>query len=240
MRPCVKFCALAVAKEVRRMRKKIILRHWNFNKQKTGQVKRAVILVGILALGLILLAGCRQRPKEVELQKKEVGEAIYEEMVPPEEVMVQEEPEIAEAPPVVQIPAPPREPAPIKAPVVEEKPVEVKVEEAAPLAKKPSLVMEKIDTDGDGIPDTFVIKGEPGAAPAPAKRAVKKKRAAAAGGKININTASAKELESIPGVGPATAKKIIAGRPYGSIEEIMDVKGIGEKTFGKMKSKITI
>jgi len=228
------------------MRKKIILRHRNFNKQKTGQAKRAficrqtetgqakraVILVGILALGLILLAGCRQRPKEV-------GEAIYEEMVPPEEVMVQEEPEIAEAPPVVQVPIP-RAPAPIKAPVVEEKPVEIKVEEAAPLAKKPSLVMEKIDTDGDGIPDTFVIKGEPGAAPAPAKRAAEKKRAAAAGGKININSASAKELQSIPGVGPATAKKIIAGRPYGSIEEIMDVKGIGEKTFAKMKSKITI
>lgn len=56
------------------------------------------------------------------------------------------------APPVAQAPAPSQEPVPIKAPAVEKKPAE---------AKTPSLVMQKIDTDGDGIPDTFVIKGEP-------------------------------------------------------------------------------
>ncbi len=202
-------------------------------------MRKSIILVGILALGLILLAGCRQRPKEVELEKKEVGEAIYEEMLPPEEGMSQKEPEIVEAPPVVQVSTPPRDPAPIKAPVMEEKPVEVKVEEIAPPVKKPSLVMKKIDTDGDGIPDTFVIKGEPGAAPAPVKRAGEKKRAAAAGGKININTASAKELQTLPGVGPKRALAIIDGRPYGSIENIMNVKGVGEKTFAKWKNKIT-
>ncbi len=65
------------------------------------------------------------------------------------------------APPVAQVPAPSQEPVPVKSPVVEEKSVEVEVEEIAPPSKTPSLVMEKIDTDGDGIPDTFVIKGEP-------------------------------------------------------------------------------
>ncbi len=77
---------------------------------------------------------------------------------------------------VVQVPAPSREPAPVKSPIVEEKPAEVEVEETASPAKTPSLVMEKIDTDDDGIPDTFVIKGELGATPAPVKRAVKKKK----------------------------------------------------------------
>lgn len=62
---------------------------------------------------------------------------------------------------VVQIPAPSRETVPVKAPVVEEKPVEVKIEKTAPPAKTPSLVAQKVDTDGDDIPDTFVIKGEP-------------------------------------------------------------------------------
>lgn len=199
----------------------------------------SLVIVAVLLVGVIGITAHKERSKRAGWVE-EPGEAIYEELVPPEEPMVQEEPEIVEAPPVVQVPAHPREPVTIKAPVVEEKPVEVKVEEVAPPAKAPSLVMEKVDTDGDGIPDTFVIKGEPGAAPAPAKRVAEKKRVTAAGGKININTASAKELESIPGVGPATAKKIIDGRPYGSIEELMDVKGIGEKSFAKMKSKITI
>ncbi|MCK4648333.1 helix-hairpin-helix domain-containing protein, partial [bacterium] len=75
--------------------------------------------------------------------------------------------------------APSQEPVPVEEPAVEEKPVEVKVEEVAPPAKSPALVMKKIDTDGDGIPDTFVIKGEPGAPPTTlAKRAAKRKKTA--------------------------------------------------------------
>ncbi len=61
---------------------------------------------------------------------------------------------------VVQVPAPPREPVPVKSAIVKEKPTGAEVEKATPAAKTPSLVMQKIDTDGDGIPDTFVIKGE--------------------------------------------------------------------------------
>ena len=58
--------------------------------------------------------------------------------------------------------------------------------------------------------------------------------------KININKASAKELESLPGIGPALSKRIVEGRPYESIEDIMKVKGIGQKTFDKIKDKITV
>ncbi len=56
----------------------------------------------------------------------------------------------------------------------------------------------------------------------------------AQGGVIDLNTASQKDLESLKGVGPATAKKIIAGRPYKSAEDLKKA-GISEKTIESMK-----
>ncbi|MEW5976863.1 MAG: helix-hairpin-helix domain-containing protein [Acidobacteriota bacterium] len=52
---------------------------------------------------------------------------------------------------------------------------------------------------------------------------------------VDINTASEKELLSLPGVGPKLAKSIAASRPYQSIEDLKKVKGIGEKNFAAMK-----
>jgi competence protein ComEA len=63
---------------------------------------------------------------------------------------------------------------------------------------------------------------------------------AKAGGKININTASQSELETLPGIGPSRAQEIIENRPYSSIEEIKKVPGIGEATFQKIKDLITV
>lgn len=60
---------------------------------------------------------------------------------------------------------------------------------------------------------------------------------------VNINTATQAELESLPWIGPALAQGIIAYReangPFESIEEIMDVYGIGPKTFENIKDLIT-
>ena len=61
--------------------------------------------------------------------------------------------------------------------------------------------------------------------------------------KINLNTAGQTELEKLPGIGPATAEKIISYRqnnPFSSIEDLMKVPGIGEKTFEKMKDMISV
>ena len=61
---------------------------------------------------------------------------------------------------------------------------------------------------------------------------------------VNINTASQEELETLSGVGPATALKIITFReengPFTSIEEIQKVSGIGPATFEKIKDYITV
>lgn len=61
---------------------------------------------------------------------------------------------------------------------------------------------------------------------------------------ININTATAEELEKLPGIGPAKAQAIIDYRNkfggFKTIEEIKNVKGIGEKTYEKLKDLITI
>jgi competence protein ComEA len=61
---------------------------------------------------------------------------------------------------------------------------------------------------------------------------------------ININTAGAAELDLIPGIGPALARRIIEYRessgPFGIIEDITKVSGIGPAMFEKMKDRITV
>ena len=65
-----------------------------------------------------------------------------------------------------------------------------------------------------------------------------------ADGPININTASAEELDALPGIGPTMAKRIIEYREtegaFTAIEDIKKVKGIGEAKFEKMKDKICL
>jgi competence protein ComEA len=56
---------------------------------------------------------------------------------------------------------------------------------------------------------------------------------------VDLNTASQKDLESLKGIGPATAKKIIDGRPYKSVEELKKT-GISEKTIESLKPLVTI
>lgn len=62
--------------------------------------------------------------------------------------------------------------------------------------------------------------------------------------RININTSSLKELETLPGVGPSRAQAILDYRqqegPFSTREELMNVSGIGEKTFETLQELITL
>lgn len=66
----------------------------------------------------------------------------------------------------------------------------------------------------------------------------------AASTKVNINTASAEELMSLSGIGPTKAQAIVDYRTsigaFSSVDELINVSGIGEKTLAKIKDEITV
>ncbi len=57
---------------------------------------------------------------------------------------------------------------------------------------------------------------------------------------ININSASQTELESLPGIGPTTAGKIISNRPYQSVDDLFNKKIVGKAVFTKIKDQLSI
>ena len=70
------------------------------------------------------------------------------------------------------------------------------------------------------------------------------KPTATAAAPVNLNTATAEQLATIPGVGPKMAERIIDYRQknggFKKIEDLMNVSGVGEKSFLKMKPLITV
>lgn len=59
-------------------------------------------------------------------------------------------------------------------------------------------------------------------------------------GMVNINSGSPTELDTLPGIGPATADKIIAARPYTAVDELLSKKVVGKSLYEKIKEKVTI
>jgi len=83
------------------------------------------------------------------------------------------------------------------------------------------------------------------ASPAPgAKAGASSKPAASSSAPININTATQAQFESLPGVGAKAAQRILEYRkqngPFKKVEDLMNVKGFGEKTFLKLKPLLTV
>ena len=67
---------------------------------------------------------------------------------------------------------------------------------------------------------------------------------ASSGTPINLNTATVAQLETLPGIGKSTAERILEYRQknggFKKVEDLMNVRGIGEKSFLKMKALITV
>ena len=57
---------------------------------------------------------------------------------------------------------------------------------------------------------------------------------------VSINSASKEQLQTLDGVGPSTAQKIIDARTFAKVEDILNVSGIGEATYNKFKDKICL
>ena len=61
---------------------------------------------------------------------------------------------------------------------------------------------------------------------------------------VNLNTATTKDLETLPGIGARTALRILEYRqkngPFKKVEDLMNVRGVGEKNFLRLKAQISV
>ena len=57
---------------------------------------------------------------------------------------------------------------------------------------------------------------------------------------VDVNTASAAQLESLPEIGPALARRIIEGRPYRKVDDLLRIKGIGEGRLAEVRRWVIV
>ena len=95
----------------------------------------------------------------------------------------------------------------------------------------------------DGIRDQVSVGAEPAAKSKTASSKTTKSKPAdvkeAVTGKVNLNTADAAALEALPGIGAATAKAIIAGRPLKSIDDLDKIRGLGKNRIDALRDLVT-
>jgi competence protein ComEA len=108
-----------------------------------------------------------------------------------------------------------------------------------PPADQASVNLAAPVTDGQQI-----VVGAPGAPDAPAAPAgAASGSAAVPGGKLNLNTATAAELDALPGVGPVLAQRIVDHRdqgPFTSVDQLDDVPGIGPARAAELAKLVTV
>lgn len=114
------------------------------------------------------------------------------------------------------------------------------IEAAGGLKGRPdtsALNMARVLSDGEQI----LVGMEPAQVSAPAATGV---GGAVPGAKVNLNTATAEQLDTLPGVGPVTAQAILDWREengrFGSVEDLLDVKGIGDATLDELRDFVIV
>ena len=115
--------------------------------------------------------------------------------------------------------------APVQAPAL-------KVE--APKAVAPT-VAPTVAPKADAKAPAVAPKADAKAAATPAKADAK-----AVAKLVNLNTATAKELDALPSIGKARTKAIIAGRPYNSVDDLMIKKVLPKDSFEAIKGKVSV
>lgn len=121
---------------------------------------------------------------------------------------------------------------------------------AAHLTDGDQLYVPKVGMSGHSADSTETsrvkpqYRGGPSHSKYTAKKETSPRELASSDGPVDINSADANELERLPGVGPATAKAIIAYRSsigrFRSVEQLLSVKGIGPKKLEKMRGRVRL
>jgi competence protein ComEA len=116
---------------------------------------------------------------------------------------------------------------------------------AKPSADLSGLNLARVLVDGEQVqvlrPGEAPVAGAPGAATTAGSGAA---GSAASGGLVNLNTADLAALDTLPGVGPVLAQRILDWRAehgrFTSVEELGEVTGIGEKLYAQIRPKVTL
>lgn len=119
---------------------------------------------------------------------------------------------------------------------------------AAPVSDGQQLVIGDAKRPGGevrgGSPSSGAGAASPGAPASGTAPSSAATNGGASGGRLNLNTATAEQLDALPGVGPVTAAKIIAWRTehqrFTKVSELQEVPGIGPKSFAELEKLVTV
>ncbi|MCW2831213.1 MAG: DNA-binding protein [Aeromicrobium sp.] len=109
-----------------------------------------------------------------------------------------------------------------------------------------ALNMARVLADGEQLLVGLDPVDVAGAAQAPASGPLPGGQGSAPGGEpvVNLNTATLEQLDTLPGVGPVTAEAIISWRDenggFTSVDDLLDVKGIGDATLAELRDRVTV
>lgn len=201
-------------------------------------MKRNRIYMIMLFFCVIVLGGCKAKPR-IETQEAEVlEETLRQENT--QESQMEEEPETSETSIYVQVSGA------VASPGVYELPEGSRVFEAIELAggmttEADAGQMNQAQTISDGEMIYVKSQGEQveGTSEIPFSEQTQQED-----GKVNLNTATEEQLMTLPGIGQAKAKSIIAWREengnFSKIEDLMEIEGIKEGVFSKVKDSIKV